>query len=174
MFLRMDKKLQLLSILYIGVCLLGLLYQVFLVLSEFFKYGVSSSINLATPNDYKIPSLSSCFRFEEIFNYDEFNAKYVSNPFILNLSDPLAVYFAGIKLPRRVTIRDIYEFTPTAKSMIDTCEIRDAETYQYKGFYESGLCDDKISVEKIYHIWIGLLQNDTKVELEWSNYLREF
>lgn len=160
------RNMKFLSRLYTTICFCGLIYQIFLICSEFFKYSVSSSINLAQANDYNLPSLSTCFRFEQIFNHDIFNVKHVHDPFILNDTDMAAVYLAGIELSKRVTMNEIHDCTPPANEMVNTCEIRDADTYKFNLFYEPGSCADKIIVEK--YVISGLVCYKMTLKSNWS------
>lgn len=74
---------------------------------------------------YALPSLSSCFRHNELFKYEEFNKKYNTSA-LLNYTDRLASYQNGLILHKMVTIDDILNFTPRVDEIIDSCEIRNS------------------------------------------------
>lgn len=143
---RKRLKMKLLYVLYVILCVTGLFYQIYLVLSDYFKYGVSTSIIVSHTHNYTLPSLTTCFRFSEIFNYDMFNQKYKSN-FVFNYSDKGTAYLSGLEIQKLVTVDDVYQFTPAAHHMIDGCEIRNASNLKYH-YYDSSICKDYFRVEK--------------------------
>ena len=115
--------MKILHVLYVVSCLTGLVYQVYLVLSEYFRDDVSTSIVVAHTHDYSLPSLTTCFRFSGIFDVDMFNAKYDSN-FTFSYSDKGTAYISGLELQKLVTMDDMYQFTPAAHHLIDACELK--------------------------------------------------
>ena len=120
-------KMQLISIVLSIACLAGLLYQVTLIMNEYFKYSTSSSVTLIQSDVYHLPSMSVCFKFNEIFDHDNFNRKY-------NLSVSRAANKSGLGIEQLATIGDIFQFTPQVDSMIFACEYRDSITLKYHSY----------------------------------------
>ena len=138
--------MKILSLIYTILCLLGLVYQVYLVSFEYLKYGVSSSITLKQSNEYTLPSLSTCLEFVEIFDYDLYNQKHNKNV-VFNDTTTETVYLSGNELLKLVTLEDMHQFTPSAESAFKNCEIRNATTFGYN-FHTKISCYEKFDIEK--------------------------
>lgn len=159
--------MKILSLIYTILCVLGLMYQVFLVSFEYLKYGVSTSITLKQSNEYTLPSLSTCLKFVEIFDYDLYNQKRNKNV-VFNDTTTETVYLSGNELQKLVTLEDMYQFTPSAESAFKECEIRNATTFGYN-FHTKISCYEKFSIEKyienICHFYQGLLQDHPQISI---------
>lgn len=131
------------SLLFFLFCLLGLCYQSYLIISEYVKYDVSTTISLNQKSKYIPPSLSTCFKIYEIFDYKSFK----SASFVFNDTNIESVYRTGIKSLKFLTIDDIFRYTPPVMEIVKWCEIRNASTFAYHE-YGPTECYEKFDIEK--------------------------
>lgn len=131
-----------LGILYVLLCLVGLLYQVFLVCDEYLKYGVTASTTLSQTNEYVLPAISTCFEFFEIFDYDRFNESKIA----IGESTELSFDESALVVQAEVSVSDIMKFTPDAEWICEFANIRNGSTF---GFHE---LDGAIKCREIFII----------------------
>ena len=140
-------RLYLFTLIYGTICLCGLIYQTVLITNEYLQYGVSTSTILSETITYTLPSLTTCFKFYEIFDIDKYNQKHGSN-FIYNNTDADASYFSGLQLQNLVTVDDIHQFTPSVNEIAERCEIRDSADYQYRIFDSKECVESQFQIDK--------------------------
>lgn len=139
--------MRILSLIFILLCLLGLCYQTYLIIHEYLKYAVSTSVSLNQKNEYTVPSLSSCFRIDQVFDYDSFKIAYPQSNVTINRTNTQTVYFTGTESLKILSIDDIYRYTPTPSYLANFCEIRDASTFTYNRL-EGVDCNRIFDIEK--------------------------
>src|SRR5689334_3201652 len=55
------------------LCLIGLTYQSFLMISTYFNYSVSTTVNISLPIMIEPKSLSICTRWTDVLNYESYS-----------------------------------------------------------------------------------------------------
>lgn len=134
------------NFIYIAFCIIGLLYQSFLICDEYLSYSVTSSMTLTQQNVYKLPSLSMCFAIHEIFDYQNFNHDHNYN-LSVNQSDITSSYISGLELLPFLTVSDVLKYTPLIDELFRDCEIRNSSNFQYR-FFKSKKCYEWFHIEK--------------------------
>ena len=130
------------------LCLIGLCYQLYLICSDHLEYNVTSSIKLLGNNRYKLTSLSTCFKFQELFDYNSYNREYNSN-IVVDYSNTISMYESGLKLQSIVTVNEVMKFTPSVDHVMSNCEIRNSSNFKYH-YYDKADCYDWFNVEKYF------------------------
>lgn len=114
------------SLLFLIACTIGCLIQIQAISRIYFKYETVSELTLAIPSTVQAPDLSVCFRYTDIFNITEFNAKSKkTNPKSggkLNVTEKSnREDGAAIRIIQAsVTIADVFDFTPSTDEIIKT------------------------------------------------------
>lgn len=122
-------------------CLIGFLIQTIGVCKMYFEYQTSSSIELRVDDKMNMPSLSLCVRYYDILNRTN-HEKYGIHP---NWSGHIGVEHDQSKL----TIRQIFELTPTGNATIDKCHRRSKDMEAMDGLSRKD-CLKELNITKYF------------------------
>lgn len=139
-----NKFHVLISGIYWFLCLAGFSYQTFNISNYYFEFGTDSELLITIPTNVSIPNFVICFRYVDVLNFDLLRKKYPKLPSELTTSDEVRLIQAT------VTIADIFEFTPSVKSSVTKCSIKNPSDLQFKEGSNATFCNRFFSGEKFY------------------------
>lgn len=130
---------------YLFCCVIGFLYQISMISSEYFSYQVSSDLFIQIPVQLDAPDTSICIRYSDVFD-----VKSYSHANAIDVHEKIATTSLKYKLGKIVTIQDVFNFTPKIGSVLSSCLIRLPKSYGYKRYSEGYKCQHLFNVHKFY------------------------
>lgn len=135
------RQLLIKLLLILSACI-GFLTQVTHVSSEYFAYHTSNKIKTVQPQKIIVPRISLCIRYNDIFDADRFlNDTGIRVKRVYNLETVIAE-------ASKVTLAQVFEYTPDADQVMDSCYYRLTE-FDYIQANKS-TCNQRIKVSKFY------------------------
>lgn len=122
------RKIQLaFSFIYVSVCFFGCLYQCIFISKIYLSFEVLTKLRIYLPQVLRSPGVSTCFRYVDILDIDEFNKEY-------NKSIPLTVDDKIVReIQNTILLDSIFNLTPggsnhgkinDTKFLLESCFIR--------------------------------------------------
>lgn len=136
--------IQIASFLYHVCIITGFLYQTISLSVLYFSYDVTTALRLVVPQEVNPFDMSACFRYVEVFYYENFNSDFGTNLKRDNVN--LTNVF---HIQDQLSLQQIFEYTPRAFEVIDECFVRKAGFYSYERAYGEN-CTDYIAVNKFF------------------------
>lgn len=130
---------------YLFCCVIGFLYQIGKISSEYFSYQVSSDLFIQIPVQLDAPDTSICIRYSDVFD-----TKTYSHVNSIKIDAKIATTSLKHELGKIVTIQDVFNYTPKIGSILSSCLIRLPKNYGYKRYSESYKCQHLFNVHKFY------------------------
>ena len=106
------------NIVFYSMCTIGLVYQIIQVCINYFNYTTTTKVEVLTTDFYKYQSLSICFGYLRFLNRTN-HKKYGFKPTLEG------VFQDSLNQLSILTIKQIFELTPSKESFIASCGIRD-------------------------------------------------
>lgn len=107
------------AVMIITLCLAGLLYQISDVSTLYFSYFTRSEIQISIPVLISPPSLSLCFRYRDLIDFDRvsIDPRFTNQTFKrpLNHTSSESIYFESY-----FSVHDIFELTPNIDKLFGT------------------------------------------------------
>lgn len=120
---------DILSALYNVLVIAGLSWQVYEVSNMFFMFDVQTHLDINFDEIIYTPDMSVCIKYYDVLDMEKFNS-------IKSLR--LSVDAIGKdrllrddEVQSKITIKELFELTPSELQSMDACFYRDAEIYQY-------------------------------------------
>ena len=126
------------------IAAIGLIIQLQAVTSTYFKYETKAETKISRDKVVSVPSLSLCWSFLDLINMEEVEkkcGKKFESPFSSEEKDEIV---------STVTIKNIFEWTPPDMDIIESCFIRNGNSFSSKILVGKD-CDQEFRVEKFYH-----------------------
>lgn len=151
---RVGKNLllQVCNRIYLLSCVIGFLYQISMISSEYFSYQVSSDLFIQIPIELNAPDTSICVRYSDVFNVKEYSRRNG-----IKIHEKTGSTSLKYKLGKIVTIQDIFNYTPSVKEVISSCLIRLPKSYGYKAYKDHhrrqyDVSEEESDCEKLFHV----------------------
>ncbi|KAI1286336.1 hypothetical protein HDE_11032 [Halotydeus destructor] len=145
---KRKRKILIVKVLNVVYCLgcgLGCAIQMYAISHVYFLFETVVRLNLTIPGDLEAPDLSLCFRYTDLFDVELFNRR---NPSSVPLRQVRSRELHRA-MESRVTIRDIFDYTPDTETIIKTCLIRLPQKYGYREPLAK-TCNDQFRVTNFY------------------------
>ena len=126
------------------ICLAGLSFQVFEITSEFFKYKTNTAIETFTIDFIQDPSAHACFRYFDVIDKDQLNKKWKTDYQDLDTN-------AIAEILEKVTIKELFEWTPSRDDIMSDCKIRVPRSYRMSGLLGYERCKQVFDITKYLH-----------------------
>lgn len=140
--IAMNRK-RVISVLLFSLCLIGCLYQVSDISSVYFLFQTKTSVEINIVTSLPMPILSTCWDLRNVMNFDVISHDF---GFKIPKFDSLSDYYSILN---NLTIKQIFNYTPSVDSTIDACIIRYPYEYAYRTpSYNSSECYDRFTIEK--------------------------
>lgn len=128
------------TLIYALLCCSGCSYQIYKLSVLYFEYQTITEVFIEMPITFEPPSLSLCIRYTGIIDYprvqsDKPHLKYDSN---------LPIW----ELQSRLTINDIFNYTPSVDFLISYCNIRSPIDNRMSNYTSE--CNKIFKIEKYY------------------------
>ena len=117
--------IKFLNVVYWLLCLLGFIWQIIEVSIIYFTFDVSTRVSSDVPISFKVPSLHACYRYVDVLNYSKLNQELKSNWSYSSYDGP-----AIRQLQHDLTIKNIYDFTPSEVDAIGSCRTKHPKSYE--------------------------------------------
>ena len=128
-------------------CLIGLIWQLYAVSTDYFEYAVISEVTISKPRTFQPPAMSLCMRYTELINLD------IDLP-ELGIPDSLSSTFNALKtIQEKVTVAKLMQITPSLDRYMTYGWTRDHGSY---GIHEA---DQSSSIPSIINITKFLKDN---------------
>lgn len=125
----------------------GCLYQLCEILDMYFTYPMITELTVSMPDKLPVPDLSLCVRYVDIFEFERYERE---NRIKLRIGSEQNSDLPVLKRTfQKVTIKDIFDYTPQEEKLINWCLIHDPASY--KAFFISKEeCRPKFNISKYY------------------------
>lgn len=151
----MSKKSIIFYFLF-ATAIAGLIYQLYDIISLFFKYETVSELSIDVPTEILAPAMTLCFPVWEIINI----TKLTTEKKIIEQAESYGKKFRKETDPRdldflikTVPLADMFKASPPPTGIIETCIYRKPYSYaRYPGF--STVCDDVFVIERFFRMQV--------------------
>lgn len=142
--LKIFTKKSFLTVVIELLAAIGLVIQLETVTSTYFKYETKAETKISRGKTVPVPSVSLCWNFLDLINLEEVEKKS-GKKFKRPISNE-----GKEEILSTVTIKNIFEWTPPDKDIIESCFIRSGNSFSSKTLVGKD-CDQEFLVEKFYH-----------------------
>ena len=145
----MDQRRKVLvkvpTLLYISLCLLGLLFQGYVISDVYFKYGVRSTVTVEMPQVIRFDAMTLCTRYIDVLDYGRMNQE-------MNASWRYSLDDEEIRsLQDSLSLGSIFDYTPAIDDVIKTGYYRTPGTYMIRECHNKN-CSRSFNVIKFYYL----------------------
>lgn len=133
------------TIFYVGICLIGLLYQMYEINDVYFKYPVRSGVIVRMPQQIHFDAVSLCTRYIDVLDYDKMN-RVKNTTWRYSLDDEEIR-----SLQDSVSLKEIFDFTPDEGDVIKRGHYRTPGTYVVQQCHHDN-CSSVFDVVKFYYL----------------------
>ena len=147
------KKNWLFEILLNSICLSGLLYQINKITDIYFQYKTRTATQVLITYSVSNPTLHSCVKARSLFDFKRWNRdSHISKKF--KLTSEYQSSSSNISIERKfnsmLTLKEIFEYTPSTDEIIEYCRLRKPDEYAMKD-YNTSECYEFFIVSKYFH-----------------------
>ena len=133
------------SLIFLGICSGGFMIQVVQISDSYFKYETRIVNDISFPFKIPTPSMSICFRYGDIIDYDMVWEKYPD----ANISYEGGLEDDFVALSNTLTIKDLFEMTPKELDLYLFCSMRKKESFFLQDYFDDN-CTQVFRVFKFY------------------------
>ncbi|KAI1278829.1 hypothetical protein HDE_14161 [Halotydeus destructor] len=127
-------------------CIAGCAFHVSFIVTEYFRYGTTTSLGLDSPELAIVPALTVCLRYAEVMRRSTLEqAGFRSN--LEPVRGTFSEYAEAVQ--KFVTMKQIFDFTPKKEEMLGHCHIRFPQSYEVKELNGS-MCTLSYETRKFY------------------------
>ena len=145
------KKNCLFQMLLNSICLSGLLYQIYQITDIYFQYKTRTTTKIFLTYSVSNPTLHSCIKVRNLFDFKRWNrVNPISRKFKLPGPDRIERRQFEEKYNSMLTLKEIFEYTPSTDDIIEYCRLRKPDEYAMKD-YNTSECYEFFIVNKYFH-----------------------
>ncbi|KAI1279574.1 hypothetical protein HDE_14075 [Halotydeus destructor] len=122
---------------FVTLCVIGLTYQISLILQIYLSFKTVTVVLITLPTLDRPPDASICLRYSHLFDFERYNLEHPSAR--LNIS--------SLELQEAVTVKQIFDYTPSTGNLFPRCFIRYPGDFKVTKI-DPEQCDEKIHVVK--------------------------
>lgn len=140
MYFSSIKKPLMMRIIFIMFCSYGCIHQITDLMLAYFQYPTITHVYVGLDDAYKVPAMSVCFRYGEVFDHHGFakkNADY----------NPDVKTGITLQLQSKATIKQLLNYTPNTSMMLTKCSVKSPSGFSFLD-YTGANCSKLFSVQK--------------------------
>ena len=137
-----------LKILIVTLCLLGLLWQLYEVTNQYFKFQTMTSVGIQSAMKIKNPGVHVCFKHLDLLNRKMMNSEWKTNYTKTKLRDEDQ---EAIDILSRIRISEMFRWTPSVKDILVGCRIRKPGRFKMTEKQNSTECNKDFDIRKFFH-----------------------
>ena len=140
----MTLRQKVFSVIIYTICIAGCLYQVLDISKTYFAYDSKTTVSITIVSKMKIPMLSTCWDLQDVL---DFKGLCHDHGFAIpNTTNEYNDLFDTL------TARQVFNYTPSVDSIIESCRVRLPQDYAYReNRYNASECSELFDVEKYIH-----------------------
>ena len=128
-----------------AICFSGLLFQIYHISRQYFKYKTRTAINIFIPDVLPNPAVHTCHRFVDMINFDHWN-KHKKSKFKKPIkTEQIMEIFDNI------TVNEILKWTPSTDEILADCSYRKPGQSVYQQKLGRETCNRLFDVGKYFH-----------------------
>ena len=137
---------RVLSLAFTLATLVGFGCQLLVITRDYARYDVQTRTEVRMKQAIETPSLSSCFRFGEILDWDSYRRAHPSSR--ISYEEDVDRDFETLK--RDISTQELFAFTPAADEVMAACHLRPGGRYFRSSWVGSRDCLRLFSVRKFF------------------------
>lgn len=130
-------------------CAIGFATQCSLIASDYFAYHTSTKVTIETKAMNRAPTVTFCARYIDLMDSERlFREKKIRIKTEKSVNE--TIHDIHYKQSGKLTVKDLFEYTPPVSDAMKNCRTRDAHNYRTIGTQTLAQCFERFNISKFY------------------------